>query len=80
MPDRTGIQAEIRFLGELNRLEVWPGDRFVLQVDALISPELAARIQEEWREFIGQDHPEIRLLILEKGMKIGAIRLPDQED
>jgi len=61
---------KINFLGDLQRLELKPGDRFVLSVPHVLSPEVCARIQEGWRGFAGD---KVKLLILTDGMKLGAI-------
>lgn len=64
---------EIRFLGDLQRLAVKPGDRFVLTVPDVISGETAARIQASWKGFVGSDADAPKLLILSGGMKLGVI-------
>lgn len=67
------MSEEIRFLGDLERLELKPGDRFVLSCDGKISAENVARIQALWREFAGEDAHRFPLLILDGGMKLGVI-------
>lgn len=70
-------KEEIRFLGNLNRLELKPGDRFVLSTDERISMETHDRIQRIWGCFVG--NPEsYPLLILESGMKLGVIATPEE--
>lgn len=70
MPD------EIRYLGDLQLLKIEPGDRFVLSIDDDISQDMAARIQESWKEFAG---PDVPIMVLSRGMKLGAIRTTPQE-
>lgn len=60
----------IRFLGDLQRLELRPGDKFVLMCDGHISRDVAQLIQHQWDTFAG---PDVKLLILEDGFKLGAI-------
>jgi len=60
----------IRFVGELQRLDVKPGDRFVISVPGPIPMEACERIRQQWKDFIGGDVP---VLILSDGIKIGAI-------
>jgi hypothetical protein len=60
---------EIRFLGDLQRLEVRPGDVFVLTVPRDFSREVQYRIVEYWRGIMG----DVRLIVLEEGMKLGVI-------
>ncbi len=66
---------EINFLGDLTRLELKPGDRFVLQVPGPISHEDAGRLQHMWRHFVGGDAEELRLFIIERGMTLGVINV-----
>lgn len=63
-------QLEIRWVGELQRCDVRPGDKFVLNVDGIISDHTAQHIQRAWKDFIGGDHA--KLLILTDGMKLGV--------
>lgn len=67
MPD----EPEIRYLGDLQRLEIKPGDKFILTVPGSISYEQATRIREAWQKFAGGDKDD--LLILEGEMKLGVI-------
>lgn len=69
-PEASG---EIRFVGDLQRLELKPGDRFVLTVDRPVSGEMAAKLREAWARFVGDDREDLKLLILGSGMKLGAI-------
>ena len=63
---------EIRYLGDLQRLELKAGDRFVLTVDRHLSAENHAAIQRVWADFVGQAD-RLPLLVLEPGMKLGVI-------
>ncbi len=64
--------SEIRFLGDLQRIEVKPGDKFVLQVDFHPTAEMVGRFRDVWRAVMGDDVP---LLVLEKGAKLGVVSL-----
>jgi hypothetical protein len=66
---------EIRFLGDLQRLDVKPGDTFVLTVDCDISQHEAESIQQLWAKVMG----DVRCLVLGKGMKLGAISAPAED-
>jgi hypothetical protein len=55
----------------LRRLDVRPGDRFVMMVPHAISSEQAEHIQAYWRDFIGNE--PVKLLIL----TLGVIRQED---
>jgi hypothetical protein len=61
----------IEFVGELRRLDVKPGDRFVITTSDVLSMAQAKLVQAQWKEFIGGSVP---LLILTSGMQIGVIR------
>lgn len=63
----------IRWLGELRRVDVKPGDRFVLMTDKVLSHESAEHLQKKWAHFMGEDAVSTKLLVLDGGMKIGAI-------
>lgn len=68
------MREEIKYLGSLSRLDVRPGDKFVLVLDHAISSDAGARLQAIWRDFVGQDQAdETKLLILDGGCKIGVI-------
>lgn len=62
--------AEIRFVGELHRLDVMPGDKFVVTFPGVLSQQQAEHIRAKWAEFMGSAHG---LLVLSDGAKIGAI-------
>ena len=66
-----GDVMEITVKGELRRIDVRPGDKFVLNVDQPVSAQSAHRLQEIWRQFIEGEAP---LLILERGMELAVIR------
>lgn len=80
MPDKpppemstlTREQPEIRFVGDLQKLHIGPDDRFVLTVDGRVTAEIHDRIQAVWAAFSGDG---VKLLILDQGMKLGAINV-----
>lgn len=70
--------TKIEYLGDLQRLEIKPGDRFVLTTDQIISLETCEKIQQIWAKFTEGKGKE--LLILMPGMKLGVIGgLPEKE-
>ena len=74
----SAVSGDIRFLGDLQRLELRPGDRFVLTIPRILSIEHVESIQSAWRRFMGGDAaPE--LLLLDGGMKLDVIRGPSGE-
>lgn len=64
---------KVEFLGSLSRLNLKPGDKFVLMCQRRISVEQVAHIQRIWREFLGDQADQARLLVLDDGAKLGAI-------
>lgn len=64
--------VKIEYLGELSRLDVKPGDRFVITYPGRLSMDSARAIEAMWQRFIGPGGPPV--LVLDNGMKIGALR------
>lgn len=65
----TAEPREIRFLGDLQRLQPKPGDVFVLQVPGRISNDMADAIRQQWRQIMG----DVQLLVLDSDTKLGCI-------
>lgn len=65
---------DIRTLGHLQRMDLKPGDRFILTMDRPISMEMCERIQKLWRDFIGDDS-EHRLMVLDAGIELSVINV-----
>jgi hypothetical protein len=63
-------EPEIRYLGDMQRLHVKPGDSFVLTLDRSLPHDQLRRLHEAWARFAGAEVP---LLVLEPGMKLGII-------
>jgi len=61
---------EIKFLGDLQRLSLKAGDKFVLQTENHLTSAMHERIQTIWAKFAG---PEVKLLVLDGGLRLGAI-------
>jgi len=62
---------EINFVGDLQRVDVKPGDRFVITCDEHLSPERMNAVGEAWRRFVGEGGPPV--LVLPKGFKVGVL-------
>jgi hypothetical protein len=60
---------EIRFLGDLQRLQPKPGDVFVLQVPGRVSDDMADAIRQQWKQIMG----EVPLLVVDCDTKLGCI-------
>lgn len=68
--DEIEIDGEkVRFLGDVQRLQMQPGDVAVLSVDDHLSDNMAKRLKEYWNSLF----PDVRLLVLAKGMRIGLL-------
>ncbi|NLS07621.1 phage portal protein [Rhizobium sp. P32RR-XVIII] len=65
-------KSEIRFLGDMTKLHLEPGDMLVLQLDTRISNEQFDRLNEQMAEIFGKR----RVIILDAGMKLGAVTPP----
>lgn len=63
-------EPEIRYLGDLQRLKIESGDRFVLTVPGRVSDEMREIFRDMWARFAGEGVP---ILILEEGFRLGAI-------
>lgn len=69
--------SDIRFVGDMQRLQIKEGDRFILTIDQPISSETADKIQEVWSTFT--EGKGGKLLLLERGMKLGVIsQIPEK--
>ncbi|MEQ1403840.1 hypothetical protein ABK249_02745 [Neorhizobium sp. Rsf11] len=66
------VMMEIQ-IENLRRLELRPGDKFVLSVSGRISMERCAHMKEVWELFVGSDADRFPLLILDEGMKLSVI-------
>ena len=65
------MEEEIRFLGDLHRLELRPGDRFVLTMPRVVCQAQAEMINAQWEQYAGPDAPP--LLILDGGARLGVV-------
>lgn len=64
---------KINWLGELRRVDVKPGDRFVLMTEKVLSMQHRSNLQKHWAEFMGEDAGATKLLVLDGGMKIAVV-------
>jgi len=68
------VEDQIRFVGDLQRLDVRPGDKFVLTCERSVDEDTLLRLRDALRDFLGED---AQVLILDSGLKIGAVRAED---
>lgn len=65
---------EVEKVGELKRLDVRPGDRFVLTSEKVLTPEQMRHIKAAWKDYFGGGFvPEI--IVLDGGLELGVIRM-----
>ena len=64
----------LSFMGDLVKLNVTPGDVFVVMPKRPISEATAEALRAVWEEHFGDDCP---LVVLEEGMRIGVLS-PDR--
>lgn len=63
------MDAEIRFVGDLQKLALKPSDVLVLKMNGIISEEQAARL----REFVASILPDQKMIILDGGTELGVL-------
>lgn len=71
------ISAErIRYLGDLQRLELKPWEHLVLTVDAPLSHDCHQRLRDSLEALL----PQIgcKVIILERGMTLGVLSCPER--
>ena len=64
--------GEIRFLGDMVRLQPQPGDVYVLTSERLIAPAQAEQIRAQWRSVMG----DVPCLVLSGGLHVGVLAQP----
>jgi hypothetical protein len=64
-------ENEIRFVGDMERLQFRAGDRLVLKTEQRISAETAARMKQELEQWLNDD--TIKVIVLGDGMSLGVL-------
>lgn len=62
-----------RFLGDLIKVDLSPGDVCILLAPGFVSKEQVVEMQGAWRAAVGDD---VTLLVLGNGMKLGVLSPP----
>lgn len=70
-------EPTIRFIGDMERMVVKPGDRFVLTVPGMMTCETHGRLEAAWAGFVKGIDPTPLLLVLDAGAKLGVIGQTD---
>lgn len=68
------MEDQIRFVGDLQRLDVRHGDKFVLTCERSVDEDTLLRLRDALRDFLGED---AQVLILDSGLKLVAVRAED---
>ena len=71
------FRSRITFVGELRRVNVRPGDVFVLKSEHRITDEMVDHLIKMWKDTMGED---VKLLVLGDGLKLGVIRGPQTSE
>jgi hypothetical protein len=71
------MEREIRYLGDLARLDIRTGDTFVLMCPGYISEEQIVHIKQTWAENFGADS---KIIVIGDGCKLGVLRSDKQSD
>lgn len=67
----AGDNEEVRYLGDLSKLQVGPNDVMILQAAERLSMEQIERITARMEGVFGQR----RVIVLDKGMTLGAVEM-----
>lgn len=66
----AGQRADIQYLGDVQRLQLRPGDILVLSVDEHITVETGERLRDMVQQVCGTDQ---KVFVLSRGMKFGVL-------
>lgn len=75
MSEKEQNEPQVRYLGDVQRLALKAGDLLVLSVDTHLTDADAYRIRREMERIVGSAH---RVIVLGRGMKIGAVAFPEE--
>lgn len=65
-----------RFLGEIAKVDLSPGDVCVLMARGAMTPDETRRVSAMWRATVGED---VTLVVLDNGMKLGVLSPPQAQ-
>lgn len=71
---------EIPIIGDMQRLDVKPGDRFVLTVPTVLTMEQREHVASACKQFAEGVDPAPLLIILDGGAQLGVIRSAPHAD
>lgn len=63
------MEDEIRFIGDMQRLELKPGDSLVVKAMGIISRDTAERIES----MLSKKFPGVPIVVLDAGLEIGVL-------
>lgn len=70
MPDDIN---EIRFLGDMQRVQPQPGDVFVLRIEQHLMPARIESVRRQWESVMGTD---VKLIVLDGGTQLDLLNRP----
>ena len=70
----------IRYLGDIRRVNIQPGDLFVLKCDSRITADQADKMRSIWKSRVCNGADEPRLVILERGMELEVIGIGESRE
>lgn len=69
-------EGQIRYLGDLQRLELKPGEVLVLTVDEIIDERTAEMLRVYVQRAVSRPGFVPDVLVLERGLKLGVLSCP----
>ena len=66
-------RPQTRFLGDLVKVDLSPGDVCVLMTQRVMAADEAERVRATWRATVGDD---VTLVVLDPGMRLGVLSPP----
>lgn len=60
---------QVRYLGDLQRLDLRPGDVVVMTSEEHISDEIASRLRIDWERYV----PGVKCIVLGGGLRLGVL-------
>lgn len=69
MSEKQIADEQIRYLGDVQRLELGPTDMLVLSVDDVLKDEQREHLLGQCKQIFGNR----KVIILERGMKLGVV-------
>jgi hypothetical protein len=69
--------VKIEFVGELQRVDVRPGDIFILTTDHSLNDEMIKKLRDAWKDTWRGRKSAPELIVLCDGLKLAVVRQED---